>query len=255
MLEKFLVAQIFTFIMIFCRVGSAVMVLPGIGESYVSARIRLVFALMLSLLLTPTLIKTMPGFPASPLSLLLLILAEITIGLFIGAICRVLISATHVAGMIFSYQASLTSAVIHDVTQSAQGSLIGNFLGVTVVVLLFSTGLDALMLRGIAGSYVIFMPGHFPPLGAFVETYTRILADTFMIAVQISTPFLVGATLLFLGAGVLARLMPNIQIFFLIQAPQVILAFFLLIAVFGAMMLWYMEFFQEKLEGFFAYLR
>lgn len=255
MLEQLLVSQVFSFFLIFCRIGSGLMVLPGFGETYVSPRIRLSLALLISLVLTPLLMKTLPPLPPSSISLALLVTSEVIVGLFIGGICRIMISATHVAGTIFSYQSGLSSAVIYDVTQSTQGSLMGNFFGMVTLVLLFETGMHGFMLRGITESYTVFAPGHFPPMHDFTEAATRILSDTFNVAVEISTPMIVVGTLLFLGAGILARLMPSLQVFFLITSPQILINFFALIAVFSAMMLWYIDFFRDKLTLFLGYLK
>lgn len=254
MLEQFLVAQVFGFILIFARIGSGLMVMPGFGETYISRRIRLMLALAISLLLTPLLGKTMPALPASPIALVILVVAEVLVGLFIGGICRILISATHVAGTIFSFQSGLSSAVIYDVSQSSQGSAMGNFFGLVTVLLLFATGMHSFMLRGITESYTVFAPGQFPPVADFAEAAIRIASDTFMVAIEISTPVIVVGTLLFLGAGILSRLMPTLQVFFLMTPPQIFINFSVLIAVFSAMMLWYMDFFREKLMLFLGYL-
>ena len=67
-LETLLNGSIFQFMMIFCRLGSAIMLLPGFGEFYVPPRVRLMLALMFSLTLTPVL-KGIPPVPAeSPAS-------------------------------------------------------------------------------------------------------------------------------------------------------------------------------------------
>lgn len=255
MLESFLVAHIFHFLLIFCRIGSGLMVMPGFGETYVSARIRLNLGLMIALVLTPVLHPNLPPLPQSPIALVLLIVSESIVGLFIGGICRILISATHIAGSIFSYQSGMSSAVLYDVTQSTQGSLVGNFFGLITAVLLFETGLHVFMLRGVAESYSVFLPGHFPPIHDFTQAAMRITSDTFIVAVEISAPVIVVGTLLFLGGGILSRLMPSLQIFFLITAPQLIISFFALIAAFSAMMLWYMDFFRDKMIFFLGYLR
>jgi flagellar biosynthetic protein FliR len=254
-LEQFIVSQIFSFFIIFCRIGSGLIVLPGFGETYVSPRIRLSIALAISFLLTPVLGKLIPALPSSSLALALLVISEILIGIFIGFLCNILISVTHVAGMIFSFQAGVSSAVVYDVSQSSQGSLIGNFLGMMTIVLLFTTNLHLLMLRGITESYSVFIPGQFPPLAHFVEAMTRLLSDSFVMAVQITMPIIVVATLLFLGAGILSRLMPTIQVFFLITSPQLLIGFFIFTTTFSAMMLWYMEFYREKLTWFLGFLK
>jgi len=255
MLEHFLVSQVFVFFLIFCRIGSGIMLLPGFGESYVSQRVRLVLALMITLLLTPVLGKTFPPMPSSSLALALLVIIEIITGIFIGSICNILISVTHIAGMIFSFQSGISSAVIFDATQNSQGSLVGNFFGLATIVLLFITDLHHMMLRGITQSYSVFIPGHFLPLQDAVNTVVRLTSETFIMAVQISAPFIVIGTLLFLGAGVISRLMPTVQVFFIITAPQLLVSFFILVTTFSAMMLWYMEFYKDKLTEVLGYLK
>ena len=254
MLEHFLISQIFAFFMIFCRIGSGVMLLPGFGESYVPKRIRLSIAIIISLLLTPLLEKVMPTFPNSAITLTLMIISEILLGLLIGSICKVIINATHVAGEIFSLQAGISSAVIYDVTQQTQGSLIGNFIGLTSLVVLFSTNLHHVMLRGITDSYQVFLPGKFPTIHDFIESYAHLVSETFIIAVQISAPMIIIGTLLFLGAGIISRLMPNLQIFFIITAPQLMIGFFILITAFSSVILFYMNFYQDNLTSFISYL-
>lgn len=255
MLQQFLVSQVFALFLIFCRIGSGIMALPAFGETYVPASLRLALAFMISLLLVPLLSHSLPALPSSPLALALLVSSEILTGLFLGLICNMLISATHVAGMIFSFQSGISSAVIYDVTQASQGSLIGNLMGLLAVVLVFSTGLHHLMLRGITQSYSVFAPGQWPDMHDFVETAARTVADTFLIALQVTTPLVVIGTLLFLGAGVLARLMPTMQIFFVITPPQLLINIFILTTSFSAIMLWYMEFYREKLMALFSYVK
>lgn len=230
------------------------MVLPGFGETYVPPSMRMSLALVMCVLLTPLLSASMPHPPASALAFFLLIASEIVTGLFIGTVCSLIINATHVAGMIISLQSGISSAVIFDVTQNTQGSLIGNFLGLMTIVLLFCTDMHHLMLRGVTESYSVFAPGHFPPIKDFMEVTARMVSSTFTIAVQISTPALVSGTLLFLGGGIMSRLMPTMQVFFIIVPPQLLLGFFILMTSFSAMMLWYLEFYRDSLTSFMGYL-
>ena len=120
--------------LIFCRIGTAIMLLPGFGEAYVSARIRLMLALMFSILLTPVL-TTIPEMPTTMFGLTSLVVAEILTGLFLGGISRIIISALHIAGTIIALQSSLASALVQDVTQiQGQTSPLSNLLGMTALV-------------------------------------------------------------------------------------------------------------------------
>lgn len=249
-LEQFLVSELFAFLMIFCRTGTGIMVLPGFGESYVNARSRLLFALMLALVLTPALTAYMPPIPDSPASLAALIAAEMLVGLSIGMVCRIIISSIHVAGMIISTNASLAMATQFDPNQAAQGSLIGSFLSISAVVLMFTMDLHYVMLRGMADSYSLFTPGTFPPVGDLALYFSQLVADIFMLGFKLSAPATIVALLLYLGAGVLSRLMPNMQVFFILLPPQIFLSIFMLASVYAAILLQFTGFFTERFEAF-----
>jgi flagellar biosynthetic protein FliR len=228
------------------------MLLPGFGETYVPARVRLLLAALFSVLLSPAL-HSLPPPPDNVVDLFTLLLPEIIIGLFLGGLSRMLIAAIHMAGMIIAYQSSLASAVMQDIAQAqTQGTSLGNFLGMSALVLLFVTDLHHLMLRGLAESYTLFLPGHFPQMGDFAEHATRTMNNAFHMAMQIAAPHLVIGLMLYLAAGIISRLMPNIQIFFLLMAPQLLISFFILMICASAMLLWYMEYIQDSFGSFLA---
>lgn len=250
MLEKLLITEIFAWLLIFCRVGAGMMVMPGFGETYVSPRFRLLMALTISVALTPVLRPLMPAVPTSPLALTVLLVAEIMVGLFIGGVSRLLVSATHVAGQIMAFQSGLSTATIFDFNQATQGTLLGNLLSVTAVILIFVMDLHHLMLRSLADSYTLFAPGTFPPTGDFATLVTNVVGKSFMVAIQLSSPLIVVGLMIYLGAGVLARLMPAMQVFFILLPPQILVSFFIVMTTISGFMLWYMNYFQETLTGF-----
>lgn len=228
------------------------MLLPGFGEAYVPARMRLFLAAMLSISLAPT-IGNLPEIPNNIAVLIALLAAEILTGLFLGGLSRMLIAAAHMAGMIISYQSSLASAVTKDIALSQeQGTSMGNLIGVLSLVLIFATDLHHLMLRGVADSYTLFLAGQFPLVEDFANHAAKTMNSSFRIAMQIASPSIVVGLLIYLVSGIIARLMPNIQIFFLLMAPQLLISFFVLMISISAMMLWYLEYFKESLGGFLA---
>jgi flagellar biosynthetic protein FliR len=251
MLSDFLVSELFAFLLVFCRLGTALMVMPGFSEIYVPTRIRLLLALTFSLILAPT-IKTLPPLPPEIFGLTSLIIAEIITGFLIGTMARMMISAIHMAGMIIAYQSSLASALIPDVTQNqgGQGSVLGNMLAMSAIVIIFASDTHHLMLRGIADSYTLFLPGKMPMLGDFADQASRVMNGAFEMSMKLSAPHLVVGLVLYLGAGVLSRLMPNMQIFFIMIAPQILISFFIFMIVISTLLMWYLDYFRETLGGF-----
>jgi flagellar biosynthetic protein FliR len=77
------------------------------------------------------------------------------------------------------------------------------------------------------------------------------ITGTFRIAMQMSAPHLVVGMLLYLAAGIIARLMPNLQVFFIMMPAQLFISFLVLMTCFSAIMLWYIDYLQGAI-GVFA---
>ena len=227
------------------------MIMPGFSEIYVSARIRLLLAVTFSLVLAPAL-QSLPPLPSSIFPLTTLIVAEILTGFLIGSMARMMIAAIHMAGMIIAYQSSLASALINDMTQSqgGQGSMLGNLLAMTALVIIFASDTHHLMLRGIADSYTLFLPGKMPMVEDFANQASTLMNGAFIMAMKLSAPHLVVGLVMYLGAGIISRLMPNMQIFFIMMAPQILISFFIFMVIISSLLLWYLEYFQQTLGGF-----
>lgn len=245
MLERLVIVDVLTFFLVFCRIGTAVMVLPGFGEALVSAQIRLMMALAMTLVLAPV---VGPSLAASTAGLELLLLTEIGIGFFVGAAARLMMSALQVAGTVIAFQTSLAGAMAFDPTSNAQTPITGTFLGTLGLVLIFVTDLHHVMLAGLVESYRLFQPGDLPPIGDFAEAATRMIADAFRIGLQLSAPFLLVGITITVGMGLLSRLMPQVQVFFLAVPVQVMLGLLVLALTLGYGMSWFLGTYEESLR-------
>ena len=201
------------------------MLMPGFAEAYVGARIRLLLALAVSVVLAGPLAPSLPALPAAPLELAGLVGGEALIGLFLGVTARVVFAALHVAGTTIAFQSGLAAAAIFDPNEGTPGTLPGNFLITTALVLLFVTDGHHMLLEALAASYARLPAGALPPLGDMADLLTRLLGQAFALGVRISAPLLLVSLLMYLGMGVLNRLMPTFQVFFIALPLQILVAF------------------------------
>ncbi|HEX6979234.1 MAG TPA: flagellar biosynthetic protein FliR [Alphaproteobacteria bacterium] len=250
MLEQFLSAQLFTLFFVFVRIGSACAVLPGIGDAFVAMRIRLLLAGAISVVLAPVVETRVPALPDTPVALFLMIAVEIAVGVFIGLAARIALSAVQMAGMIIGFQTSLANAVAFDPSSVQQGAVTGAWLGSIALVLIFVTDLHHLMLRAVADSYVLFPPGGMPPVGDLADAVTRLVAASFSLGMRISAPFLIFGFIFTLALGLLARLMPQIQIFFIAMPLQIMLGLLVLGLGVGIGMTIFLGGFEEVVTPF-----
>ena len=119
-------------------------------------------------------------------------------------------------------------------------------------MLVFAMDLHHVMIIGLADSFTLFTPGMFPPLEDFVVMAERITSATLTVAMAFAAPHLVIGLVIYLGTGVLSRLMPAMQVFFVIMPLQIALSFFLLMVTLSTAMLMYMTYFETTLTGFFT---
>jgi len=232
------------FMLAFARIGAMVMLLPGLGEINVPVRIKLSIALLLTMIVLPLHRQAYQVDLQSLAPLLVMMVHEIVIGIVLGATARVTLSALQVAGAVVAQQMGLGFVTAVDPTQGQQGVLIGNFLTMLGVTLLFSTDSHHLVIAALSDSYKIFAPGELVPSGDVASLATKAFAAAFKIGLQLSAPFLVFGLVFNIGLGVLARLMPQMQVYF-VGAPLSILIGFLIFAlVLTAMMGTFLGYFE-----------
>ena len=232
-----------TFMLVFARIGAMVMLLPGLGESNIPVNIKLAIALLLTLVILPLHRNAYHIDMGSLTQLLVLMVHEIIIGIVLGATARVTLAALQVAGSVIAQQMGLGFVTAVDPTQGQQGLLIGNFLSLLGITLLFATDTHHLVIAALNDSYAVFSPGDTMASGDVAALATRAFAAAFKIGLQLSAPFLVFGLVFNIGLGVLARLMPQMQVYF-VGVPLAILAGFLIFAlVIAALMGTFMDYF------------
>jgi flagellar biosynthetic protein FliR len=232
----FLPALAATFMLVFARIGTMVMLLPGLGEMSVPVRVRLTVALVLAAVLLPLHQAAYQIDLRSFGPLIALLGQELFIGAMLGLTARLTMAGLQIAGNVIAQQLGLGFVTAVDPTQGQQSVIVGNFLTILGVTLIFATDLHHLVIAALDDSYKLFQPGEIPLLGDVAALTTRTVAAAFRIGIQLSAPFLVFGLLFNLGLGVLARLMPQMQVFFVGLPLSILLGFLILIVVLGAMM-------------------
>src|SRR6201990_2567591 len=237
------------FMLAFARVGAMVVLLPGLGETNIPTRIKLAIALLLTLIILPLHRNAYHVDMGSIASLLVLMMHEIVIGILLGATARVTLAALQVAGSVIAQQMGLGFVTSVDPTQGQQGVLIGNFLTMLGVTLLFATDSHHLVIAALNDSYKIFAPGESVASGDIAALGTRAFTEALHIGLQLSAPFLVFGLVFNIGLGVLARLMPQMQVYF-VGVPLSILAGLLILAlVLAAMMGTFLDYFTGVMHS------
>ena len=239
---SFLPALGAAFLLVFARTGTMVMLLPGLGEQNVSPRLRLTIALVLAAVLLP-LHRRAYHIDTSALGpAIVMLVEEIMIGAVLGLTARLTVSALEVAGSVIAQQLGLGFVTAVDPTQNEQGVIIGNFLTMLGITLFFATDMHYLVIAALNDSYDLFEPGEVPAVGDVAALMTKTVSGAFRIGIQLSAPFLAFGLLFNVGLGVLSRLMPQMQVFFVALPLTILIGLVFLLLVLGTMMGFFLDY-------------
>jgi flagellar biosynthesis protein FliR len=250
LLDALVSGNVFGFMLVFARIGAAFALLPGFADSFVPMRVRLLLALAISAAVLPVLAPALPPLPASGLAVGLLVIGESVIGFFLGSISRILLGALDIAGMIVSMQTGLAAAMVFNPALATQGTLVGVLLTNLGIVLLFVTDLHHLLILSVVRSYDVFDAGGGLPAMDAGMMVVDLVARSFAVGAQMAAPFLIVGLMFNIGLGVLQKLMPQIQIFFIAMSTQVALGLMMLAVTLSAAMMFWLGHMEAGLIGF-----
>ncbi|MBI2241809.1 MAG: flagellar type III secretion system protein FliR [Magnetospirillum gryphiswaldense] len=250
MLNEILTLDIYRFFLIFTRIGAAMIVLPGFGGQLVANRIRLILALAISLVMLPVVGASLPPLPTRLSGLVLLFGSEAMVGLYLGILTQTLMSTLNVAGTFIGFQIGLTNAFSFDSVAEQQSSTITAFLSNVALVAIFATDLHHLMLRAVTDSYAVIVPGQPLPLNDFAETLSKLLSAAFNFALQLAAPLLAFGIIYNVALGLMSRMSPQIQVFFIALPLQVAGGLWMLMVALPLLILLFLRWFEQGLYPF-----
>ena len=229
-------AWAFAFVLIMARVGAAMTLLPGLGEAQPPAMLRLGLSIGITALLLPGIAPSIPPVPEAGLQAGFMIAAEIITGLWLGWLARLLALALPIAGQYIAYMLGVANVLQPDPELGSQATPIAQLFSIVAPVAILVTGLYALPLAALAGSYRLIPAGTLLPAADSAQTAVRAVGTAFALSVRLASPFLLVAIVWHVAIGLIARLVPRLQVYF-VAMPGQILGGIVLLAVLATSLL------------------
>ena len=217
------------FMLVLARFGAAIAVLPGLGESAPPAMLRIGIALAVTVLLLPILLPLVPPVPEAGLAAAGMVAAEVVTGLWFGWLARMVALALPTAAQFIAYLLGLTSVLQPDATLGPQTTALASLTNLAAPVILLATGLYALPLQALAGLYTLIPPGTMLPAADSTQAAIAAVTQALLLAMRLASPFVVAGIVWHVTIGLIARLVPRLQIYF-VALPGQILGGLLLLA-------------------------
>ncbi len=240
--------NLYLFLMVFLRMGSAIMLMPGFTASYVSTQIRLSIALTLTVILMPIVAELIPPTPERFDTLLQYILKEITVGIFLAIVVQIMFSSLSLAGNIAGQAIGFSNAQNFNPATQNQSIIIESFFGVTALTIIFMANLHHLMLSALVDSYHLFPVGAPLPWGDLANQMSQSVNGAFVAGFKLGSPFIAFTIVFYTGMGLVSRLMPQLNIFFLSLPLQIYLGAGLLFITMPMIILWFIRYFDDGIQ-------
>jgi flagellar biosynthesis protein FliR len=242
--------QVYAAGLIFARLGAIVMLIPGIGETFVPARVRLSFAFLFALILLPILGAAVPAVPTTVSGAGGAMIKEVLIGLMMGGILRLFMTSLSTAGEIVSIQTTLSFAQTANPTEAQPTASLGTFLGLVGLLLIMTTNLHHLFIAAIVKSYVIFPFTRAVPVADAGQLAIETVSRSFALGLQLAAPVLVFSLVFSVATGLVARVMPQFQVFFVATPLQVLLGLSVFALSLGAIGIVWVDRYRQLLVPF-----
>lgn len=247
-LESFLVTETYRILLVFCRVGTAFMFMPGFGEMMIPSRIRLLVALVLSAAVAASIPGAPSALPEDLGGFVGDILVEVFVGFWIGAVARILLSALHTLGHKIGYVSALSNAMAGGGTFE-NSSIFSSFLTIVAITVIFMADVHHIAIGGLVRSYDLIPLGDLPPVGDFADQGVRAASTALTMSFRFAAPFLILAIIINAGMGLANRMMPSLPVYFVATPLLVAVGITVLLLSVAGVMLIFTDTYADWLFG------
>lgn len=226
MLDYISISIIPAFLLIFARTLAFLMTVPLFSYRTIPNMFKVGFSFFLSLIILTSLDSPVVSLDYS---YILLLLKEITVGLAIGLIAYIILSAVQTAGGFIDFQMGFAIANVVDPQTGAQSPIIGQFFYMIAILFLLAVNGHYLLIDGVFNSYqFIPLEGLLSFDGDVSEFIMRAFNSMFVIAFQMALPIVGCLFLVDVALGLIARTVPQVNVFVVGLPLKIFVSFFVI---------------------------
>jgi flagellar biosynthesis protein FliR len=230
-LQALVLDHAFGLVMVLARIGATFALMPALGEASIPAVVKAGTILTLTIVLLPIVEPDLPPRPENEAMLGIMLAGELLNGLWLGWIARVLVTSLPLAGQFIADFAGVSNVLLPNPEPGAQTTAISRLYEVAVPALILGSGLWSGLIAAMVGSYRLIPPGTTAWLPDGTARAVSVTAHSFDLAVRLAAPFILASVAWNVAVGLIARLVPRLQIFFVTLPGQIGLGLLLLAAV------------------------
>ncbi|GAB6152489.1 flagellar biosynthetic protein FliR [Desulfosporosinus burensis] len=215
------------FLLILFRWAGMIMLAPVFGARGVPALVKLGFAASLTVIVYPLIHATNPPIPSELLLFIAVVIKEVLVGVVIGFVIYTFTAVLQGAGQLIDFQMGFTMGAAIDPVYGVQSPMMGNFQMVLATMLLLATNAHHYLIAAMVKSYA-YIPINPTNVPSDYHYYVELLVHVFSLAIQLAMPVFGALLVSDVGVGLLARTVPQLNIFAIIFPVKIAFGFIIL---------------------------
>jgi len=253
-LTEILVDQGILFVLLLTRTSGMILSAPVFGSNYLPNQIKVAFSLILTIVFIPFFSpEVLPDFHI--MTVILAVFMELMVGIAIGLIANLIFSSVQIAGQLIDMQMGFLIASVMDPQYQTQVPLIGQFKYLLAILIFLSINGHHLFIRTVYQSYEFLPMGQIADLGAGGIAFNQLFSTVFVLAFQVSAPALGTLFLTNIALGVLARTVPQMNVFIIGFPVKIFVGFIALLFLLPFYNLILRDMFQHIWDGIYNFLQ
>ena len=206
-------AEFESFLFVFFRVGALILFVPILGSRQIPMSMKIGFILFISIVVFP-MVKDRPlPEPRGIIELSTFLIADVTIGLGIAYIARLIFAAVQVAGTVVDFQMGFGVVNVIDPQTDTQVSVTAQFHNILAVLMFLAIDAHHFIIQAIVECFFIINPAEVNFASITPEYMLHLFSGTFTTAVKIAAPIMAILFFLSVGLGLVARTVPQMNVF------------------------------------------
>ena len=247
--------QLQIFFLIFLRVGAIMMFIPIFDSRNIPVLFKAGLVFSVSILLFPILkLDTIP-FINSAIPFGIGVTGEIMMGAIIGLSIKLIFAGIQLAGQLSGFQMGLAIANVMDPVTSAQVSIIAQLNNLMAMLIFLTINAHHMFLRALAESFRLIPPFDVQFSNSLIEHLISLSGNMFIIAIKVGAPVIVALLLTNVAFGLIARTVPQMNIFLVAMPIQIVVGLLFLAFALPYLLLFFRQIFNESGRDILLLLR
>jgi flagellar biosynthetic protein FliR len=210
---EYWLSQFHILLLILLRVSAVLIAAPIFGHRSYLSRGKVALSFMVSLIVFPIVADRGFEVPEGIFAYVFMMISEVIMGLILGFIVLLVFVGIQFAGQLAGLQMGFGIVNVIDPQSSNQISILGQFLNILAILILLSLNGHHVILNGLVHSFDVVPLGGVTLPEAVIEKLMSLCAEIFVVAVKISSPIIVALFLVSVAMGILARTVPQMNVF------------------------------------------